>query len=1367
MPKNGETEDHEPLTRQGTSTPPPMSRQETEKSGTDGRLSREITNASMARELTNTSTIDEQMATEVEKLTRPLFDPKPPATSNDESEASIVSRLLLYYLQPTLNKALELDSLMEASDLSPIIGDDRSALSSEKFTKRWHAEMAENPTNPNLLKVILQCISTLTLQSFFWLMIESAGPFTSVILLPYINDFVIHQDYAWWRGGLYASMLFAANFIVAIAASQNFRYINRITIRVTSYLQTELLRKVIHLSTVGQKQVSQGTLYQVFNGDCSRLPMMFPNLLRGFNIICQVVGAFIYMGFIAGWPACGAAFVFLCVLPFNYNISEGFVVLYIKKMIAGDKRTQKVVEIVNNVRVVKFYGWEKPFRTLIQKLRSPELDMIYELMKQLAFLMCSFSMAQPLIQVVLFILLTVKSENDLTVLVFFQCLSLTNILGMALVQLPFCYSCYLQVAISLQRLTEVYVADERPHVDLEPEDTSIPVGFIQITDGHFSFTKPEEAKKEEIALSEKTEMIASPASPSTESQELTQLNFICNPGDLVMVVGKVGSGKSSLVSAILADMIKLSGTLKRRGTIAYVPQSAWIVNATVRNNILMNIPYDRKKYERVLDAVDLRVDLLALPNGDLTEVGEKGINLSGGQKQRVSLARALYQDADIYLFDDPLSALDAHVGRHVFNEAICGLVGGKSRILVTHQMSYLPSATRIYLAHKMKVTEETVPSSISEATEGESELITMLRAWNETSNSGNPQSPSAVSPTSKKESAPAEKKTTKKKSSSGKLTVREERLSGRVSSATLFEYLRSFGGGGFWSGIILLNLFVVCCNIFSVLWMGFWTGNKYPDFDREHDSKFFLGIYAAAIGTSSIFVLCRELWWRHGAVNAPRIIYDKMLDSVLHAPMSFFDTTPVGRIINRFTKDSQELDFTLPMAANQVISLFCTQLGSMIAMCVILPYFSPIVAVVLLGLFFVQPTVATVVLRRLSSSTAGPVSSLFSETVGGATSIRSYGLTDFFKSRFAQVLDQANTARMADGLLFESIRCRVNILMAVLSASVMLIIMAMRSTLSPSDTSFCISQGMQVTTYMGYMMFQRGNLMLSLNSIERLHEYCALPREATGENHPEEEWPKTGHVELQNLSARYRPGLPLVLRNVNVHFQSGEKIGVCGRTGSGKSSLLLTLFRLIPFEDGSKLLIDGVDTSSISLDLLRGKLSAIPQEPVLFSGTVRENLDPFGTTDAATLTQALEMCHLVPPLQALLDTKAEKDKPADGILGLTIRDGDLSVGQKQLMCLARAVSRNVRVLVLDEATSSVDVHTDQLIQKTIRTAFKQCTVITVAHRLNTIMDSDRVLVLDRGEVCEFDAPGKLMENPESVFANLVAEAQNEEEESPL
>ena len=1310
----------------------------------------------------------EHQKMEEERLLRPLLWERPNIKKNSEDSANFFSILFLLYLLNMMSVAKEKDADMQVEDCEVVCERDGAVRMQEDFERLWKSAQAKAPDKrPHLITLLfLQFIPDFILLTIC-AVLEAVGPFSTPVLMKYITEWCVDTRKGDHQAVIFAAILFGFQVLSAVGEAQAARIMAHLSVRYQSILTMKVANKSIHLSIQGLKSAGgTGALFQVFSTDIVRVAWTLPNILHSTGSFFQVIGAFIYIFYLTHIAGFGGLAVFCIVIPLNYQITDSYIGLYIKKMIAGDARTHKIVEIINSVRIIKFYAWEKPFKALISVLRKPELDGVYNLMGRLAIFMFSFSVASPMIQLAIFVILMTAYENDMSVLVFFQCQSLISILALAMLQIPLKYSAWLQLKVSSGRIMNILLADERSDLCDTTNDKGMCVGDAWIENGDFTWGVPPPTPSVKAGKSpSSTEPIAdapNPASPKPEDmlvKEMKSVQFEAHKGELVMIVGKVGSGKSSLIGALLGEMICKGGVVGHKGSIAYVPQQAWILNATVRNNILVDIPYDENKYNQVLDAADLVEDLKALPNGDLTEIGEKGINLSGGQRQRVSLARALYQDADIYFFDDPLSALDAHVGRHVFNQAISGILKTKTRILVTHQVAYLPHATRVYMVDNMTVSLEHYDGNLSSASPA---LNEMLVAWNKTAGLSEASllAASLLSPPASvdKVATVDKKKAVKHRAADmqrGKLTVQEERQSGSVKASTFFGYLASFGGVGFWGVMLMLQAIVVGFDIFGQLWMGYYAEGRDLGVSKDTPPIFYLGIYAAAVVCGAIFTLIRELFWRVGAVNAPRNIYENMTSSMLAAPMAFFDTTPVGRVINRFTKDADMLDFTVPMTASQTMLFFFMQLGSIVSICVILPWFSPIAVACAIVLFFLQPTVATVVMRRLSNSAAGPVAALYSEMLSGTVSIRSTGKTSFFLRRFAQCVDDQATTQYFDTMLFELVSVGVNVLMGVMTAAIVLVMISLRSKMTPTKSSFVLTRSMQLTTFMGAMMIVRGHLMMSLNSVERLMEYCNLPAEPNGRQPAPDNWPAQGAIELRSVTAQYRPGLPNVLEGVSLNIQPGEKIGVCGRTGSGKSSLLFTLFRLLPILEGSAVLIDNIDTASMPLEQLRSHLSAIPQEPTLFDGTVRENLDPFATQEDERLLQALEECHL----KQALDEKLPAGAPS--ILDMKLTDKDLSSGQKQMMCMARAVARNMKILVLDEATSSVDIHTDALIQQTIRTVFKACTVITVAHRINTIIDSDRILVLDHGRVAEFAAPAQLLADSTSLFSQLVSEASDE------
>ena len=1370
------------------------------------------------------------------------------AGGNDEENAFILSRLFLCFLGRLTSVATEKDDLMEIEDLDAPSSEVATQAAAERFSKLWDEECVLHPV-PEERRVIIVClkaVSDYVPGIIVSIIIETAAPFTGIVLLSFIADFMRTPSQPLWVAGVIAVGYFVAQTITAAASAQSARYNASMAMRLQGAIKWMVARKILQLRPAEATAAGgAGVMFQVFGSSVAEVANTLPACFQITQTVLQVVASFTYLFVLIGWPVVVGLAVFIIVLPINYQIADSFLLLFFGKMMAGAARTAKVVELINNIRAVKLYGWGQPLRKMVYDLREPELEKTFMLLQRIAIIIFSFSVSSPFVQVSIFAVLVAVRPNFGGAVVFFQSLGLISMLSLAMIILPFFYSNMVQLRVAAERLRGFFSAAESVY-HLDEVVASAPVASSSKTETDAAAAKTEDTAvgsadsptnvlkgvpvaprvtetNRELFLSGKFSWAAStkaaPASPAGNEPAAAppaasppgsaspaaanvaaaaaplcipqRSPFVVSPGDLVMVVGKLGSGKSTLVNALVGDVPSVMGATVvlphlgiasglnnasppytfdtrnangKKATLAFVPQSPWVINATVRNNIIMFHAFDEKRYEDVIDAVELRVDLATLPNGDLTEIGEKGINLSGGQKQRLSIARALYADADIYLFDDPLSALDAHVGRAVFNNVIRDRLSGKARVLVTNQLQFLHSASRLYITDGMTLVHSPMPlPRVPEVVSPDDPpLIQLLRAFQANGKQNGGDSPAASPPLTPRKSpttsnVPSPTKKVAFSPDAGKLTVQEERQKGQVNSSTLFTYLGSFGGAPFAVALILLQIIGNACELFSKIWMGMWSGGQLQSLEARYSVGFFLGLYVAGIVASAVFVFLREMLWRSGAVSAPRLLYDRMVNAVVCAPLAFFDTTPTGRIVNRFTKDSETLDFQLPMAAGQVVSLAFQQVFSLASVCYFFPYFTPVAAVFLIMLIFVQPTVATVVLRRLSSTATGPVMALLSEMVGGASSIRALGLTDAYIRRFVTTHDDFLAAYRPDRLLIESVRCRVNLMMAFVQFLLILVLMLSRGSIDPGfATSFVIVQSISLTQSLAWMMIQRGTLALSLNSVERMNEYIALTPESQGETLPAAAWPATGSVAIKALSAKYRPELETVLKEVSFDIKSGEKVGVVGRTGSGKSSLLLALFRLIPVVGGS-VAIDGVGTDTMPVDALRTALAAIPQEPVLFSGTVRDNLDPFKKCTDDALRDALRTCHVWPILQSKMTS------PDGDPLTLEMKDGSqLSVGERQLLCLARAVARGNRIIVMDEATSAVDPHTDSLIQATIRSSFGKCTVITVAHRINTIMDSDKIVVMDGGVVKEFGSPAELLAKPDGIFASLVAESNEQD-----
>ncbi|KAG3283750.1 multidrug resistance-associated protein 1-like [Ictidomys tridecemlineatus] len=705
-------------------------------------------------------------------------------------------------------------------------------------------------------------------------------------------------------------------------------------------------------------------------------------------------------------------------------------------------------------------------------------------------------------------------------------------------------------------------------------------------------------------------------------------------GAFVAIVGQVGSGKSSVLSAILGEMQKLTGVVQRKGSVAYVSQQAWIQNCILQENILFGSIMQKQFYERILEACALLPDLEQLPNGDQTEIGERGVNISGGQKQRVSLARAVYSGADIYLLDDPLSAVDVHVGKQLFEKVIgsSGLLKNKTRILVTHNLTLLPHV----------------------------DFIVVME-------------------------------------------------SGRVAQMGTYQELLS-----------------KTQNIHNLLQV--FSGQE-----------------------EGLFVCFGACVLTRGSLSASRTLYAQLLSNVLHLPLQYFETNPIGQIINRFTKDMFIIDIRFHYYLRTWLNYTLDVIGTIL---VILGAF-PLFILGIIPLVFLYFTIqryyiaSSRQIRRLSGASRSPVISHFSETLLGVSTIRAFGHEQRFIQQNREVVNENLVCFYNNVISNRWLSVRLEFLGNLMLFFTALLAVLAGNSIDSAIVGLSISYALNITQSLNFWVRKACEIETNAVSIERVCEYEDIDKEAPWimSRRPPLQWPNKGVVEFINYQARYRDDLGLALEDITFQTNGEEKIGIVGRTGAGKSTLSNSLFRIVE-RSGGKIIIDGIDISTIGLHDLRGRLNIIPQDPVLFSGTLQMNLDPLDNYSDSELWEVLELCHLKEFVQSL---------PKKLLHEISEGGENLSVGQRQLLCLARALLRKTKILILDEATASIDFETDNLVQNTIRKEFSDCTILTIAHRLHSIFDSDRVLVLDSGRIIEFGAPQNLI-HQKGLFFRMTTEA---------
>ncbi|CAI8596699.1 unnamed protein product [Vicia faba] len=851
---------------------------------------------------------------------------------------------------------------------------------------------------------------------------------------------------------------------------------------------------------------------------------------------------------------------------------------------------------------------------------------------------------------------------------------------------------------------------------------------------------------------------------SSVNATLKNINLRVCHGMRVAVCGTVGSGKSSLLSCIIGEIPKISGNLKVCGTKAYVAQSPWIQSGKIEENILFGREMDREKYEKVLEACSLKKDLEVLPFGDQTIIGEKGINLSGGQKQRVQIARALYQDADIYLLDDPFSAVDAHTGSHIFKECLLGLLKTKTVIYITHQVEFLPDADLILVMKEGRITQSGKYNDILTSGTDFMELVGAHRAALSSVKSleRRPTFKTSGEDISSLIDFELEQETEKVDDPNdkldetivpkGQLVQDEESEKGSVGFKLFWKYITTAYGGALVPFLLLSQILTVVLQIASNYWMALATPVSATEEPAIGNLTLMVVYVSLAIG-SSFATLGRAVLAVIAGYKTATILFNQMHFSFIRAPMSFFDSTPSGRILNRASSDQSAVDTNISNLVWGFTYNMVQLLGSIAVISQAAWQVFIVLIPVMAGYIWFQRyySASARELARLIGICQAPVIQHFSETISGSTTIRSFEQESRFNEMNMQLIDKYSQPKLYSASAMQWLDLRLDLLSFTIFAFFLILLVSFPSSIAdPSIAGLAVTYGINLNAIQADLVRFLCNLENKIISVERILQYTSIPSEAPlviKDNQPDHSWPSFGEVHIQDLQVQYAPHLPVVLHGLTCTFTAGAKTGIVGRTGSGKSTLVQALFRLVEPISG-QILIDNINISLIGIHDLRSRLSIIPQDPTMFEGTVRSNLDPLEEYTDEQIWEALDMCQL-----------GDEVRKKEGKLDSTVSENgeNWSMGQRQLVCLGRVLLKKSKILVLDEATASVDTATDNIIQQTVKQHFSDCTVITIAHRITSILDSDMVLFLSEGLIEEYDSPKKLLKNKSSSLAQLVAE----------
>jgi len=1399
---------------------------------------------------------------------------------------------------------------------------------------------------PSLFRAIWSLIGPAYLYALFFQFISETLAFAGPILVQLLTQFLDDPEEPTWHGWLYTALLFVLPTIASVARSQHYVKSWQVGIRIRAAILTALFNKSLRLSPAARRLATDGQILTLVSTDAQKLAEICPLLFVIFTAPLSLAAAFILLWLQVRAATLAGLAVILLLMPTNIYLGRKSGGYRREEARETDKRMRFVKESVSNMKTIKSYGWSRSFLDRIREVRRKEIKIRTKAAYLEAMSNSILILQPVLISLVTFLTFAGMGEqltatNVFTSLALFNVmrfqLSQFPLVLTALFEARVCMARIRRVLLR-EEIDPAASRDYSEELPMDPEES-----VIEIRGASFSWDLEEEAAAaaagmdaaKDAKTKNKHQEHGKQASNGTAtanknggSSHLTQsnddnghastnfklhaINIRIRRGKLVACVGAVGQGKSSLLAAILGEIGHIPSStspippspassssskapsssashmmdnippVKVRGRMGLAAQTAWILNASLRENILFGLPFDEVKYNQTIEACCLKMDLEQLPEGDATPIGDRGVNLSGGQKQRAAIARLVYSvlfgKIDTICMDDPLSAVDAHVSKALVhnllrprNEAANDPGGlfiqhGCTVIIALNQLPFLPWFDEVIVMSGGRVVQQGTFRQLMDESEGELAALmnnygfqekekekdkekqdktdvdtvaaTSLTGVNDnrldgmlpqpqpqpdlshasaTSNQSsqpagsliNGPQPQPIHSTSETLSPPigaartqlsstvpssaapaplaatalaaastaepngthalaapangtvatddgASKPTAKTASSS--LTAAstsapatsnkaESRVEGKVSWNVYKAYMLS--SGGWW--VLLTLIFLFCIHqsgrVSADFWLAFWSGQDWAH--PAHPLGYWMGIFAIFGAVVTLASLIRSTLFANRTCHASLSMHNSMLDGVFLSPTSFFDTTPVGRIVNRFASDIDKMDHLLCRTLEGWAGCIFFVLGTFIAICTVYVYFfAPLLVIIAIYWKIQQYYIASSrELQRLDSISRSPILSHIGESLNGVASIRAFDRMEEFERKNEDHVDSNHRQLLTYQMCLCWLAVRVELISTLLMTISSIFAVSNRHSSQAGLVGLSIVYAITITSFLNFSV-RLGSILEGLfSSVERVDELTHLEPEAPlfiPSRDPNPSWPEVGRISFEDAWMKYRPELDYVLKGISCQIEGGEKVGIIGRTGSGKSSLLVSLFRLVELNRGH-IRVDGIDISSIGLEVLRQRLTLIPQDPTIFSASIRYNLDPFHRYSEEDIWAVLKLVNLESKVASM-----------DGGLEFVLSEGEsLSVGERQLLCVARALLRKTNILILDEATASVDVESDNLIQHVIASHFSSCTILAIAHRLSSIIHYDRIIVMDGGRIVEFDAPYTLLQREDSALKALV------------